>query len=405
MPGEPRARAATGPRWGPSAPATVAVAGAAAVLAAAWAIDLVHAVDRSALPHVGGWWAYPPVVSGAVMALLTLRALPPGASPRRTGLLGICALLTTSLVSLAYRLAPGDAPGHPDGLAEVLAMVGAVSLIAYRCRPWVVAVAAALTLVAPLLSETLRAGRPADLDAALVLLFLLAPGLYLRWRVERRRWQVERVRQEERDTLARDLHDVVAHHVTGIVVQAQALRYVDDPHLARAALPDIERAGLDALEAMQRLVTALRGGHPVSADLPDAAEGLRSLRRPGGGSRARVEVRITGDPGLLPREVASAVVRMAQEALTNADRHAHGAGLITVVLDVTADRARLEVRDDGRGGPVGPGSGGYGLVGMAERAALLGGSLDAGPAPEGTGWRVVAVLPTGRAPVAGRSGG
>ncbi|MFI0468478.1 sensor histidine kinase [Saccharopolyspora sp. 5N102] len=365
-------------------------AGAALLLAGAWVVDLRRAV--SAEPEAA--WNWLPVASGAVMVVLAVAAVLARTRPARTAALGMCVLLTTVAASVACTAAPAP-PGCPDGLAEVLAMAVAVTLIGYRCAAFPVALAAALTLAASLLSSMLRLGRDADLDAALVMSLLLAPGLLLRWRHERRQWQLERARQAERDALARDLHDVVAHHVTGIVVQVQAMPFLTDPQLARAALHDIEQAGMGALQAMQRLVTALRSGHSSGGPV-QVGEELHALRRPGTRGRPAVEVLVTGDPGSLPTEVASAVVRIAQEAVTNAARHAQGATRIEVRLVINADRAELAVRDDGRPG-TGFGSGGYGLVGMAERAELLGGTLRAGAATDGPGWLVTAEIPVARA--------
>jgi signal transduction histidine kinase len=255
-------------------------------------------------------------------------------------------------------------------------------------------------------------GAAADLATLYLTAFVvvLAVGGYLRWLDWQRDQATATARRDERLDLARELHDLVAHYVTGIVVQAQAAQTVADqrPEAARTALADIEQAGTAALAAMRQLVGSLRsslgsplslGGVsvsmpvPASVELPAGSTGLHDLVAQSNAAGLPARLRLHGaDSEALPPAVAASVHRIVQESLTNVRRH--GVEVTTVDVDLTrhADRVEIVVRDDGRA-PVRPAYGaGFGLVGMAERTTALGGSLDVGPHPEG-GWQVRACLP------------
>ncbi|HEY0494972.1 MAG TPA: histidine kinase [Kutzneria sp.] len=198
----------------------------------------------------------------------------------------------------------------------------------------------------------------------------------------------------ERVELARELHDVVAHHVTGMVVQAQAAMAVsdNDPLAAHRLLPGIVNSGTDALTAMRRLVGTLRESEPLYAATTDLHADVRAAvdRAQQAGIPARLLMRL---PDSVPQEVGRSVLRLVQESLTNVHKHANSPTEVAVELTSTAETLRLRVKDDGKGGRVVPvgGSGGYGLVGMRERVQLLGGLFSAGEV--GGGWQVLAELP------------
>ncbi|MFL1379209.1 MULTISPECIES: sensor histidine kinase [unclassified Nocardiopsis] len=366
--------------------------GAGVVLALAVVADLLTV--RSGLaadtwpgpPH--GPWDWLPATSGAVAGGLVLLALRPRAGAAATGWAALAVPLVVAAASLALWPQPKGMFGYPIAVSEAFALLLALAVTALRCDArWIGAVSAAAFLAAA--SDRLREGSGDSLTSALLLVAVgLAPGLYLRWRRYQREYHVERARTQERLAVARDLHDVVAHEVTGIVVQAQALRRIADtrPEAAVRALPEIEAAGARALEAMRSLVSRLR--EPDEAPpVPDAAQGLARLAGTVGG--LEVEVRVDGSLTGLAPEVGTALVRIAEEAVTNARRHARGASLVSVEVEAgTGDGVRMAVRDNGRGSG---GGGGFGLVGMAERARLLGGGLTAGPG--GGGWEVHVHLP------------
>lgn len=211
-------------------------------------------------------------------------------------------------------------------------------------------------------------------------------GALRRERVASRARLVDTVRAREREALARDLHDTVAHHVSAIVIRAQVAS-ADPRDAARVteSLGVIEREAQAVLDDMRSLVRTLR----APADFAPTA-GLDELARLADPGPPPVTVRIDA-PADVPGIVASTLFRIAQEGITNARRHARDATAIDVSVTVESGTARVVVSDDGA--PAGPAAGdGHGLQGMAERAALLGGDMAAGPDRDG-GWTLRASLP------------
>ena len=224
--------------------------------------------------------------------------------------------------------------------------------------------------------------------------------------------QEERARRAalaERVRIAREMHDIVAHHLSVVVIQAQgAQRVADmDPDRAKHAMADVERTGRTALSEMRHLLGLLRTGEPGEratpaeggadaafgppfglADLEDLATGMRTAGLP-------VTVVHRGPARAVPEDAGLTVYRIVQESLTNVLKHA-GAAAATVELDFAAGLA-VTITDDGRGASAAldaiPGSG-RGTAGMRERVAALGGRLAAGPRPGG-GYRVRATIPLG----------
>jgi signal transduction histidine kinase len=201
---------------------------------------------------------------------------------------------------------------------------------------------------------------------------------------------------EERVRVARELHDVVAHHVSMMGVQAGAARVVIDSDRAKAkgALTAIETSSRQAVVELHRLLGFLR--QAGDRDDPAAQPGLSELPRLAASMRdsdLAVEVRVEGEKRSLPPTVDVSAYRIVQEALTNTLKHA-GASRAHVHLRYWPGELEVEIRDDGRrnGAPAAD-SGGLGLIGMRERAALHGGELTVGPAPGG-GFAVRVRLPT-----------
>jgi len=198
------------------------------------------------------------------------------------------------------------------------------------------------------------------------------------------------VRLAEREQLARELHDTVAHHVSAMVVRAQAGRIVAqrDPAAAVDALQVIEAEGSRTLAEMRVLVGALRDGEAsllAPRGLADIAELADQASVP------LVDVEVGAGLGEMHPSVGAALFRIAQESVTNARRHAAGAAHVRIRVSADGDAVVLSVVDDGA--PVGPGrTPGFGIVGMSERVALLGGTLVAGPGIE-RGWAVEARVP------------
>ncbi|HEY8588200.1 MAG TPA: histidine kinase, partial [Naasia sp.] len=223
------------------------------------------------------------------------------------------------------------------------------------------------------------------------LLLVVGLAVVLRARAAARFQELDKVRLLEREQLARDLHDTVAHHVSAIAIRAQAglAVAVQNPGAAADALSVIEAEASRTLTEMRLMVRVLRQGDAV--DLAPSAR-ISDIRELAGDGRSTptVEVTITGNDEQVPLTVAAAVYRLAQESVTNARRHARNASRIDVLVEVHADGVRLSVHDDGEAAP---GSApGFGLIGMRERVALFGGTLTAGRKPGG-GWAVEASLP------------
>ena len=228
----------------------------------------------------------------------------------------------------------------------------------------------------------------------MVLLFPAAIGASVRYRSVSRVRAIDQVKMREREQLARELHDTVAHHVSAIAIQAQAGRAgaAADPTAALAALEVIEAEASRTLAEMRTMVGVLRQGEEPSLTPQPGVADVALLAQRASGS-PRVEVAPAGDLDDLTPSVDAAVYRLAQESITNAIRHARRATRIRVAIDGEPDCVRLTVSDDGDAAPFANGSPtGYGIVGMTERATLLGGTLEAGPNHD-RGWTVTAVLP------------
>ena len=193
---------------------------------------------------------------------------------------------------------------------------------------------------------------------------------------------------DERTRIARELHDVVAHAVSTMVVQAGAAEQVaDDAEHVRAALASIRTTGADALAEMRRVVSMLRSDGDGSLSPQPGVAGLTDLVADARRAGLDATLVVDGDRQPLSPGLDLAAYRIVQEALTNVRRHAH-ASAVQVHLTFAADELRIEVRDDG-GGPEAP-SPGHGLIGMRERAAVYGGTLET---QGGAGFTVRAVLP------------
>lgn len=228
------------------------------------------------------------------------------------------------------------------------------------------------------------------IGAIVVLLFPAALGASLRFRDRAHRRDIEHAQLRERQMLARELHDTVAHHLTAIVIQSQAARAVlaKRPESALTALGAIESEAARSLAELRALVGALRDDEPAELAPQAGAEAIEALVRDVG-ERAHFELEGALEP--IAPSVGLALYRIARESLHNIQKHARGVSRIDVRLLADGETVRLVVRDDGeptRASTVV----GFGLVGMKERAQLLGGTLEAGPVASG-GWQVDAVIP------------
>ncbi|MFB6704595.1 sensor histidine kinase [Streptomyces sp. NPDC056333] len=351
-----------------------AVPGYAVLLGIAQAAALVVAMSRP----VSAWWA------STVLMVVTARITEPGSSP--------------------------DAP-FPWTVSGLLLQCGVLFLLALRVRPRRSAGALVITLLAVLSCTvaTTRAHHYA-LDRGIpVLIAAVLIGASLRGlRVARTQLVVqeeltagERARRtllEERNRIARELHDVVAHHMSVISIQAQvAPHLVENPSdELRENLTGIRQNAVEALTELRHVLGVLRSedalskgaGHAPQPTLDRLDELLANVR----GAGLVVTTATTGTPRPLPPSVELSAFRIVQEALSNAMRHAPGA---QVRVETTHGAAGLTVRitNTAPDGPAAPSRGmGHGLLGMRERAAMLGGELVTGGTPDG-GYEVTAILP------------
>jgi signal transduction histidine kinase len=294
-----------------------------------------------------------------------------------------------------------------SGYLAVVAIISGLCLYAVtvRCQPQITIAATAATVAGAAILD------PGSTVAA-VFLIAIPPLLGTVVRVRRsgerqleeqeRRHSGERALLEERQRIARELHDVVAHHMSVIAIQAEAAPYktADPPPELVESFSDIRASALAGLSELRRVLGVLRTGGQDTAPQPGLAEldALLDSARSGGVS---VTVTRSGNPVTLPDGVDLSAYRIVQEALSNAMRHAPGSH-VELHLVYRPDALALEICNDAalRAVPVlvasgdraAAGGGGHGLVGMRERATMLGGSLDAGRTADG-GFRVAAVLP------------
>jgi signal transduction histidine kinase len=295
--------------------------------------------------------------------------------------------------------------GYVQGPNYASVAVGVVNacIVGDRLAAWVAVVAGWLLFLwlPAALGKTSTPTWLAAVSIAAWLALLLGAAEALRGRRERfmearrtRELEARRRASEERLRIARELHDVLAHNITTINVQSGvALHLIDQqPEQARSALQAINEASADALREVRSALSALRGDGEQPPRAPTAGlDGLDELVSRTSAAGVEVSLDVQGDRRPLPASVDLAAFRIVQESLTNVVRHAD-ATAASVRLTYGDGELTLQIDDDGRGGAAA--DGGSGIAGMRERAAALGGRLDAGPGPRG-GFRVSAHLPLG----------
>ena len=385
-----------------------------------------HRVNRP-LTTALGWrlpdWLldYGPVAFIALVGTIAIFVNEGNPEPRyRLGLwlvINLTALLyrrRAPLLTLAVTLAIALGVGY--GPVVVLPVLLALFTVAeYRDRSTVIAaaiVSAVVVIASPAVHGHVLDQLPQYLGRIVPIGLAVAAGLYIRARADyvtglhERAERLERERElmareavaDERVRIARELHDVVAHNVSLMVVQSQALGATGADEQQQAALRRVADLGREALSEMHRMLGVLRveGG---SLDEREPQPGVRDLdtliaRTRVAGLKARLTV--TGAPRELPPGVELSVYRIVQEALTNVVRHAH-AEHATVTLTYGPSALGVRIADDGTGlavsAPTNGSTPGHGLLGMRERVALFGGQLTTGPGPDGRGYQVDATLP------------
>ncbi|QNN52938.1 sensor histidine kinase [Nocardioides mesophilus] len=369
-------------------PPRLDVALATAFVAMTIAEAVLNGDVTSPVEHIG--------VAGVAMAAVAWRRIYP---------------LTVALVAVCANLVVN--PNHE--FATLLSLVLLCYTVGVETLPPRNYAGLVILLVPFLGGMALQGMEPSDLGAALV--FLVGPwsvGTAVRQRsahaaeaiaradrLQRdRELEVARVAAEERTRIARELHDIVSHSISVVTIQTQAVRRRLGPdHAAEAAdLAAVEATARGALAEMRRLFGVLRADGEAASLAPQPGLGeLRRLVEQAGSGDLRVRLVVEGEPVALPPGIDLAAYRIAQEGLTNALRHS-GASEATVRVRYGPASLGIEVDDDGAGLPAqGPGTGGHGLVGIRERVALYGGTVELTRGPAG-GVRLVASLPVREGP-------
>lgn len=312
-------------------------------------------------------------------------------------------------VNLGVAADPGTPMTHSYGAATAIALY----TLARYAGPRAVAIGAAACVPVQWVRDA-QGAEPFAMTATLDAVFtavIVAVGLGVRqWKLQldiNRKLLADHAVAEERRRIARELHDIVAHHITTMYLMSGGARATLDraPETARDALLTLEESGRTALHEMRQLLGVLR-----SSDTPEetpsepqpGVDGIERLVADASAAGLPTELHVTGRPRPLPMTVGLTLYRIVQEALTNARKHA-GPARATVRLAYLEGRVTVEVTDDGAGAGAGAGSakalggggstgGGYGLLGMRERIALHDGSLRVGSRAEG-GYEVSASVP------------
>ncbi|MEU6355470.1 sensor histidine kinase [Streptomyces sp. NPDC047072] len=364
------------------------------LLFAAAFVDLAYANDGDG----PSWPLVATLLLGGAAVLWPVDRRPPWLTPQlRTALPAVASLVCTADAVLRS--------GVYFGPGELLILLCLLFVAVRHCPRRAVVGCAALDGAA-VLALPVRAfldDRITMLGYMLIGLLLVglvvALAAYLRSQDYRRTVAVSETRRAERLSIAADLHDFVAHHVTGILVQTQVARMMADNRSDELdpVLAGIERAATEALASMRRTVGVLRDTDEAAdrrpvGDLAGIGGLVDGFATPVQKATLHREPAVPDD---LPHEVQAAAFRVVQESLTNVRRHAGDATRIVVRLSYERGRLEVAVADDGRGGsqlPAAAHGGGFGLVGLKERVTALGGELHAGPRV-GDGWEVRAVFP------------
>ncbi|MFI9392927.1 sensor histidine kinase [Streptomyces bauhiniae] len=378
-----------------------------------WAVVLlglsgVSVVNMDGAPHHHGSFAAAWTISTVLCVILALR--------RRLPELTLVAVLVTGLAQLILDVGP---------LVADFTMLVVVYTVAATGALWASRLALVTSLVAASLAQLRWPNEQVSGLGHIALAVFQTVPFALAWvlgdsmrtrrayfaQLEERAARLEKEREAqakvavaaERARIARELHDVVAHNVSVMVVQADGAAYVLDaaPDQARQALETISSTGRQALAEMRRLLGVLRTGeHQESGEYvpqPDV-EQIDDLIEQCRDSGLPVDFKVEGTPRPLPSGVELTAYRIVQEALTNTRKHGGPEAGASVRLVYFDDGLGLLVEDDGKGAPHelyeegGADGQGHGLIGMRERVGMVGGTLDAGPRPGG-GFRISALLP------------
>ncbi|MFI7416941.1 sensor histidine kinase [Nonomuraea sp. NPDC049684] len=366
-----------------------------------------------------------PLAVFSLLLAIPYASLTPAPGSRYLGVAGYVALSVLLIAPLLWRRRPlaayavislasfGQWLAHVDPLPANLAVMVALWTVASECAfRWALAagLVAELGIFLALVNWSVATFGMFFSGSIFVVTIWLA-GLYANTRrrylegLEERAERAERERDQqarmaaaaERTRIARELHDVVAHNVSVMVVQADGAGFAldSDPEQARLAVRNISKTGRAALAEMRRMVGVLRENEDDGTDYTPQP-GLGQLEELVRGAGVPASLRIGGVPGDLPEGQQLAVYRIVQEALTNALKHGGPHVQARVEIDYGGPELVVRVTDDGRGAAAPRSPDGHGLIGMRERVGMYGGAVSAGPLTGG-GFEVLARLPTARA--------
>ncbi|MDY7106209.1 MAG: histidine kinase [Actinomycetota bacterium] len=374
-------------RW-----AIVPLLGCVFVLCVAADVYVATRLGDSFLTPLGDPFLTPLV--GMVAAALTLRAVSRG-SYLRTALVVASASLLLTWVDA--RSPSGLELGFSESLSLYVLTLGSVRT-AERSWAYVPVLTTVAAVALPRRSVELSAMSPMTVVAVLCVSLAAFVGLYLRFQDHQRRVALTSARQAERLDLARELHDVVGHHLTGIVIRAQAARFTSatGPDDVNETLASIEEAGADALAAIRRMVGGLQEASPVTVapSLAEVEHLVVELKASHPGALLSVDNELRRN--WLAPEIASSAFRVLQESVTNVRKHGDPQAPVWISLSSRDGGMSLEVHNRVTAGRA-PSGDGYGLISMAERVNAQGGRFAAGPDGNGN-WRVQAFLPLGLRP-------
>lgn len=366
-----------------------------------------------------------PLAVFCMLLVIPYASLTPASGSRYLGVAGYLGLSALLLAPLVWRNRPlaayaaislvsfGQWLAHVDPMPANLAVLVALWTVASeRSFRWALAagLVAELGVFLALVNWSVATYGMFFSGSILIITVWLA-GLYANTRrrylegLEERAERAERERDQqarmaaaaERARIARELHDVVAHNVSVMVVQADGAGFAldSDPEQARLAVRNISKTGRAALAEMRRMVGVLREGEDDGTDYTPQP-GLGQLEELVRGAGVPARLRVGGVPGDLPEGQQLAVYRIVQEALTNALKHGGPDVRALVEIDYGGPELVVRVTDDGRGAAAPRSPDGHGLIGMRERAGMYGGAVSAGPR-SGGGFEVLARLPMTRA--------
>lgn len=355
------------------------------------------------------------VLLAGVIGLAGLVELGLGAVPGHTGV-AVLSLLVMTTALLVRRVRPRTSlvlvllaltiqsflgvPVNGQLVTNLFIVVAAYSVGAHLDRR---ASAIGLAVGAVLVSVAIAAAGSGGSDYGFGLLLIAGPwiaGVLVRARsaaeaeaVAGARDRARQAADDERERIARELHDIVSHGLSAMVVQAAAAAELVDrsPEAARQAMHEVQTTGAAAMTEMRHMLGLMRGDDALGRRPQPALDDVHELVAAEQSAGRSVNLTVRGTPRELPRGLALSLFRIVQESLTNVRKHANGSRC-KVTIAYTSTGVEVDIVDDGVG-PSAPTDPGFGIIGMRERARLYGGSLDAGPrSPEG-GWIVRATFP------------